>query len=72
MFDDHEAIVYSELGDIEPDCQILFTQNQAQALLVFAAQPGTEGHEKLQRLSVVGAQQLDPDTDREDRDLRLR
>jgi transcriptional regulator with XRE-family HTH domain len=69
-FDDHKTIVHPDLGDIELDCQILFTQNQAQALLVFTAQPGTEGHEKLQLLSVIGTQQLGPDP--KDRDLRPR
>lgn len=71
-FDDHKTIVHPELGEIELDCQILFTQNQAQALLVFTAQPGTEGQEKLQLLSVVGTQQLGPNPGRKDRDLRLR
>ena len=71
-FDDHKTIVHPELGDIELDCQILFTQNQAQALLVFTASPGTEGHEKLQLLSVIGAQQFGPDPDRKDRGLSLR
>ena len=71
-FDDHKTIVLPELGEIELDCQILFTQNQAQALLVFTAPPGTEGHEKLQLLSVIGTQQLAPSPDRGDRDLRPR
>lgn len=59
-FDDHKTIVHPELGDIELDCQILFTQNQAHALLVFTASPGTEGHEKLQLLSVIGAVSMPP------------
>ena len=71
-FDDHKTIVHPELGDIELDCQILFTQNQAQALLVFTAQPDTEGHEKLRLLSVIGTQQLGPDPDRGGREIRLR
>ena len=71
-FDDHKTIVHPELGDIELDCQILFTQNQAQALLVFTAQPSTEGHEKLRLLSVIGTQQLGPDPDRGGREIRLR
>ena len=70
--DDHKTIVHPELGDIELDCQILFTQNQAQVLLVFTASPGTEGHEKLQLLSVVGNQQLGPDPDLKDHGLSLR
>ena len=71
-FDDHKTIVHPELGDIEFDCQILFTQNQAQALLVFTASPGTEGHEKLQLLSVIGTQQLSIGLDHGDRETHPR
>ena len=71
-FDDHKTIHHPDLGDIELDCQILFTQNQAQALLVFTASSGTEDYEKLRLLSVIGTQQLGPDPDRGDRGLRLR
>ena len=70
--EDHKTIVHPELGDIELDCQILFTQNQAQVLLIFTAPPGTEGHEKLKLLSVVGAQRFGPHPDLRDRDLRPR
>ena len=69
-FDDHKTIVHPDLGDIELDCQILSTQNQAQALLVFTAPPDTEDHEKLRLLSVIGTQRLVLDD--EDRDLHLR
>lgn len=54
--DDHKAIVHPELGQIEVECQILFTENRAQSLLIFTASPGTEGYEKLQLLSVIGQQ----------------
>jgi hypothetical protein len=70
--EDHKTIVHPDLGDIELDCQILFTQNQAQWLLVFTAPPGTEGYEKLQLLSAIGTQRLSPDPDRKDRGLRVR
>lgn len=56
--DDHKTIVHPELGHIELDCQKLFTENRAQTLLVFTASPGTEGHEKLQLLSVIGQEQF--------------
>jgi transcriptional regulator with XRE-family HTH domain len=59
--DTHKTIVHQDLGNIELDCQILFTENQAQALLVFTASPGSEGHEKLQLLSVIGTQRLSPE-----------
>ncbi|WP_352303228.1 helix-turn-helix transcriptional regulator [Kineosporia sp. NBRC 101731] len=55
---DHKTIVHPELGDIEVDCQKLFTDNRAQMLLVFTAQPGSEGYEKLQLLGVLGNQQF--------------
>lgn len=57
-FDDHKTIVHPELGHIEVDCQHLFTENQAQTLLVLTAAPGTDGYEKLQLLSVVGNEQF--------------
>lgn len=67
--EDHKTIVHPELGDIELDSQKLYTQNQAQALLVFTASPGTEAYEKLQLLSAIGTQRFD--SAREGRDLRL-
>ncbi|WP_327232988.1 helix-turn-helix transcriptional regulator [Streptomyces sp. NBC_01317] len=48
----------AELGVIEVYCQMLFDLDQDQALLIFTATPGSESHEKLQLLSVIGAQQL--------------
>ena len=57
-FDDHKTLVHPELGEIEVDCQALFTENQAQTLLVLTAAPGTADAEKLQLLSVIGEQQF--------------
>ena len=70
--DDRKTIVHPELGDIELDCQKLSTQNQAQALLVLTASPGTEAHEKLRLLSAIGTQRFGPDPAQEGHDLRLR
>ena len=70
--DDRKTIVHPELGDIELDCQKLSTQNQAQALLVLTASPGTEAHEKLRLLSAIGTQRFGPDPTQEGHDLRLR
>ena len=70
--EDHKTIVHPELGDIDLDTQKLFTQNQAQALLVYTASPGTEAHEKLQLLGAIGTQRFGPDHARESRDLRPR
>ncbi|SKB02089.1 Helix-turn-helix domain-containing protein [Agreia bicolorata] len=55
-FDDHKTLVHPEIGEIEVDCQALFTENLSQALLVLTASPGTEAAEKLALLQVVGHQ----------------
>lgn len=69
---DHKTIVHPEIGEIEFDSQKLYTQNQAQALLVFTASPGTEAYDKLQLLSAIGTQQFDSASVQEGRDLRPR
>jgi hypothetical protein len=53
-----KRIQHAELGVLELDCQILLDPDQAQALLVFTATPGTESYEKLQLLSVIGEQRM--------------
>ena len=53
-FTDHKTLLHPELGPIELDCQVLFTEDRSQALLVLTAAPGTEGHAKLELLSVLG------------------
>jgi transcriptional regulator with XRE-family HTH domain len=53
-FEDHKTLIHPELGPIEVDCQVLFTEDQSQALLVLTAPPRTEGYEKLQLLGVLG------------------
>lgn len=58
---DHKVIVHPQLGQIALECQLLFTSDHGQALLVFTATPGTEGHHKLQLLGVIGTQLLSPD-----------
>jgi MmyB-like transcription regulator ligand binding domain len=55
-FADHKTLIHPELGPIELDCQVLFTEDQSQALLVLTAPTGTEGYEKLQLLAVLGHQ----------------
>jgi transcriptional regulator with XRE-family HTH domain len=59
-FEDHKVLIHPELGPIEVDCQVLFTEDQSQALLVLTAPPRTEGHEKLQLLAVLGQQRFAP------------
>lgn len=47
--------LHPEVGLIELNCQILLDPEQAHSLLVYTAKPGSESHEKLQLLAVIGA-----------------
>ena len=47
--------VHPEVGRLELYCQTLVDPAQGHMLLVYTAAPGTESHEKLQLLSVIGA-----------------
>lgn len=51
---------HPELGILTLHCQLLLDEEQAQTLLVFTARPGTDDHDKLALLSVIGTQQLAP------------
>ncbi|MEU8819124.1 helix-turn-helix transcriptional regulator [Actinoplanes sp. NPDC048796] len=53
-----KRFVHPEVGDLELTCQSLVDPDQSHALLVYTAVPGSESHEKLQLLSVIGAQSL--------------
>lgn len=55
-WEDHKTFVHPELGRITVDCQVLHTDNRAQALLLFTAPAGTEDAEKLALLGVLGTQ----------------
>lgn len=57
-FEDHKVLLHPELGAIEVDCQVLFTEDQSQALLVLTAPPRSEGYEKLQLLAVLGQERF--------------
>lgn len=46
---------HPEVGIIELHCQTLLDPEQSHSLLVYTAVPGSESHEKLQLLSVIGA-----------------
>ncbi|MEU6676374.1 helix-turn-helix transcriptional regulator [Streptomyces sp. NPDC046925] len=56
----HEVkrFIHPELGALELTCQTLLDPDQPHFLLVYTAVPGTESYEKLQLLSVIGAQAL--------------
>jgi transcriptional regulator with XRE-family HTH domain len=55
-FQDHKTLIHPELGAIELDCQVLFTEDQSQCLLILTAPPRSEGAEKLALLKVLGTQ----------------
>jgi transcriptional regulator with XRE-family HTH domain len=56
-FEDHKVVVHPEVGEIEVDCQALFTEDETQqVLLVLTAPPRTEDASKLELLAVLGTQ----------------
>ena len=57
-FEDHKTLVHAELGEIEVDCQALFTEDESQVLLVLTAPPRTEAAGKLALLAVLGTQEF--------------
>lgn len=50
--------VHPEIGTMELTCQTLLDPVQSHSLLVYTAIPGSESHEKLQLLSVLGPRAL--------------
>lgn len=56
--DQVKRFVHPEVGVLELNCQRLLDPDQSHALLVYTAAPGTESHEKLRLLTVIGAQRL--------------
>jgi len=57
-FADHKTLLHPEVGAIEVDCQVLFTEDRGQALLVLTAAPRSEDEERLRLVSVLGAQRF--------------
>jgi transcriptional regulator with XRE-family HTH domain len=55
-FADRKTVVHPALGPIEVDCQALFTEDQAQALVVLTPAPGSEAESKIRLLAVLGAE----------------
>ncbi|MCC2028541.1 hypothetical protein KEC56_03210 [Microbacterium sp. YMB-B2] len=43
---------------MQVDCQVLFTEDRGQALLVLTAAPRSDDEEKIRLLRVVGAQRF--------------
>ncbi|MCD9872741.1 helix-turn-helix transcriptional regulator [Streptomyces guryensis] len=59
-YGDCKTLLHPELGRIDVDAQLLYTENRAQTLVVLTTRPGTESHSKLELLAVIGHQQLTP------------
>ncbi|MDQ0577209.1 helix-turn-helix transcriptional regulator [Agromyces albus] len=57
-FGDHKTLVHPQVGHIELDCQVMFNEDQSQALLVLTAAPRSEAADKLALLAVLGQQQF--------------
>lgn len=57
-FELHKVLIHPELGEIEVDCQALFTEDESQALVVLTAAPGSEAASKLELIRVLGTQRV--------------
>jgi transcriptional regulator with XRE-family HTH domain len=51
---DTKRFVHPQVGRLDLYCQLLLEPDRCQSLLVFTATPGTESHEKLALLAVLG------------------
>lgn len=58
-YDDCTTIIHPELGRIDVDGQVLFTENRAQTLVVLTARPGTDSQDKLEMLAAIGRRRSD-------------
>nr|WP_062339508.1 helix-turn-helix transcriptional regulator [Herbidospora sakaeratensis] len=56
--DDVKNFTHPEVGALQLTCQTLLDPHQSHHLIVYTAVPGSESYEKLQLLSVLGAQTL--------------
>lgn len=55
---DRKRFDHPEVGRLELTCQTLLDPDQSHRLLVYTAAPGSESHDKLQLLAVLGTQTL--------------
>ena len=62
-FADHKILLHPEVGAIEVDCQVLFTEDRGQALLVLTPAPRSGDEEKIRLLGVLGAQRFSAPTE---------
>lgn len=61
-FADHKVLIHPEIGPIEVDCQVLFTEDRSQALLVLSAEPRSQDEARIRLLGVLGVQRMGADT----------
>jgi transcriptional regulator with XRE-family HTH domain len=54
-FEEHKTLLHPEVGALDLDCQVLFTEDQGQALLVLTAAPNSEAAQRLELLSILHA-----------------
>lgn len=57
-YTDQKRVQHPQVGLMQLHCQMLLDPDQTQSLLVFTATPGTESHDRLQLLRVLGDQRL--------------
>ncbi|MDX6253873.1 MAG: hypothetical protein QOJ11_207 [Frankiales bacterium] len=57
-YTEQKRIVHPVVGTLTLHCQMLLDPDQSQSLLVFTARPGSEDHDKLELLSVIGSQRI--------------
>lgn len=57
-FAEHKTLVHPEVGSFEVDCQVLFTEDRGQALLVLTPEPRSEAEEKIRLLGVLGRERF--------------
>ncbi|MEV8225103.1 helix-turn-helix transcriptional regulator [Streptomyces sp. NPDC079167] len=53
-----KRFIHPEVGALELNCQNLLDPDQSHRLLVYTAVPGSESHDKLRLLAVIGTQAL--------------
>ncbi len=56
-FEDHKVLIHPAIGPIELDCQVLFTEDQSQALLVLTASD-EQALEQVRLIGVVGSERF--------------
>ncbi|MET8537670.1 helix-turn-helix transcriptional regulator [Streptomyces sp. NPDC005065] len=57
-FTEQKRFIHPEVGHIALHCQVLLDPDRTHSLLILTATPGSESHDKLSLLTVLGAQAL--------------